>query len=240
MSTAAKQSQNVVTREEWLKARKEFLVKEKEFTHQREALSAERRKLPMVRVEKDYVFEGPNGGRTLGELFEGKRQLIVYHFMFDPAWEQGCKSCSLLADSVAGSVVHLAARDTSFAMISRATIAKIEGFKKRMGWDFPWVSSNGNDFNYDFQVTIDEAHPEYNYRPDYYSLPQEKQKGPQKGEAPGMSVFLRDGEHILHTYSTYTRGLDPFLNTYNLLDHTPLGRQETGGGMPWLRHHDKY
>ena len=230
----------VVSREAWLAARKDLLVKEKEFNHQRDALSAERRKLPMVRIEKNYVFESPTGRRTLGELFEGRRQLIVYHFMFDPAWDEGCRGCSFVADSFAGTLVHLAARDTSFAVISRAPLAKIEPFKQRMGWDFPWLSSNANDFNYDFQATIDEAHPEYNYRPDYYSLAPELKRGPQKGEAQGMSVFLRDGEQIHHTYSTYTRGLDLFLNTYNFLDHTPLGRHENGKGMAWLRHHDKY
>jgi predicted dithiol-disulfide oxidoreductase (DUF899 family) len=136
--------------------------------------------------------------------------------------------------------VHLVARDTSFAVISRAPIAKIELFKKRMGWEFPWVSSFGGDFNYDFHATVDEAHPEYNYRPDYYAAAPDKKKGPTQGETPGLSVFLRDGEHIYHTYSTYTRGLDLFLSTYNFLDHTPLGRQENGQGMSWLRHHDKY
>jgi len=230
----------VVSREAWLAARKELLTKEREWTRQRDALSAERRKLPMVRIDKDYVFEGPNGRRTLANLFEGRRQLIVYHFMFDPAWEVGCKSCSYVADNLSGAVVHLAARDTSFAAISRAPIAKIEGFKQRMGWTFPWLSSNANDFNYDFHVTIDEAHPEYNFQPDYYSRAKELKRGPQAGEAPGLSVFLLEGEQVHHAYSTYTRGLDLFLNTYNLLDHTPLGRQENGRGMAWLRHHDKY
>lgn len=230
----------VVSREAWLAARKDLLAKEKEFNRQRDALSAERRKLPMVRIEKDYVFDGPNGRRRLADLFEGRRQLIIYHFMFDPAWDQGCKSCSFVADSFAGSLVHLAARDTSFAVISRAPLAKIEPFKQRMGWDFPWLSSFGSDFNYDFHVTVDEAHPEYNFRPDYFTLAQEQKRGPQAGEAPGLSVFLRDGEHVYHAYSTYTRGLDLFLNTYNFLDHTPLGRQENGKGMAWLRHHDKY
>ena len=229
----------VVSREAWLGARKELLVKEKAWNRQRDALSAERRKLPMVRIEKDYVFEGPNGRRTLGDLFEGRRQLIVYHFMFDPAWDEGCKSCSFVADNFTGALVHLAARDTSFAVISRAPIAKIERFKKRMGWDFPWLSSFGGDFNYDFQVTVDEAHPEYNYRPYYTAAPELRKSGPP-GELPGMSVFLRDGKHLYHTYSTFQRGLDPFMNTYNYLDHTPLGRQEDGRPMAWLRHHDKY
>ena len=227
----------VVSREAWLRGRRKLLVKEKEWNRQRDALSAERRKLPMVRIEKDYVFEGPNGRRTLGDLFEGRRQLMVYHFMFDPAWDEGCKSCSFVADNFGGALVHLAARDTSFAVISRAPIAKIERFKKRMGWDFPWLSSFGGDFNYDFHVTVDEAHPEYNYRPDHYADPQQ---GPAQGEREGLSVFLRDRKHLYHTYSTFMRGLDPFLNTYNFLDHTPLGRRENGQPMAWLRHHDKY
>jgi len=136
--------------------------------------------------------------------------------------------------------VHLAARDTSFTAISRAPLAKIERFKQRMGWNFPWLSSNGGDFNYDLHVTIDEAHPEYNYRPDYYSVAPQERKGPPSGEAPGLSVFLRDRDDIYHTYSTYARGLDLFMNTYNFLDHTPLGRHENGKGMAWVRHHDQY
>jgi predicted dithiol-disulfide oxidoreductase (DUF899 family) len=232
----------VVSREEWLRARKALLVKEKEWNRQRDALSAERRKLPMVRIEKDYVFEGPSGRRTLGELFEGRRQLLVYHFMFDPDWDEGCRACSFVADNLSGALVHLAARDTSFAAISRAPIAKIEAFRKRMGWSFPWLSSFGGEFNHDLHVTVDETHPEYNYQPDFYARRQErpsKVKGPP-GEREGLSVFLRDGGHLHHAYSTYARGVDPFLSTYNLLDHTPLGRQEDGSPMAWLRHHDRY
>lgn len=194
----------------------------------------------MVRIDKHYVFEGPTGPRTLSDLFEGRRQLLVYHFMFHPAWDEGCKSCSFVADHLAATLPHLAARDTSLAVISRAPLWKLMPFKKRMGWNFPWLSSHANDFNYDFHVTIDAEHPEYNYRPDYFSLPQARKRGPSAGEAPGLSVFLRDGQHIHHTNSTYTRGLDLFMNTYNLLDQTPLGRQENGKGMSWLRHHDKY
>jgi len=226
----------VVSRAEWLAARKALLVKEKEATRARDALSAERRRLPMVRIEKEYVFEGPNGRRTLGDLFEGRRQLLVYHFMFDPAWDEGCPSCSFVADHFAGSLVHLAARDTSFAVISRAPLAKIDRFKKRMGWDFPWLSSFGSDFNYDFQVTLDDNHTEYNYAP-VSAQPADR---PQEGEREGLSVFLRDGDRLFHTYSTFQRGLDPFLNTYNFLDLTPLGRQEGDGIMRWLRHHDRY
>jgi predicted dithiol-disulfide oxidoreductase (DUF899 family) len=233
----------VVSREEWLRARKELLVKEKGWNRQRDALSAERRKLPMVRIEKDYVFEGPQGRRSLGDLFEGRRQLLVYHFMFAPEWDEGCRACSFVADNLSGALVHLAARDTSFAAISRAPLAKIERFRKRMGWTFPWLSSSGGDFNQDFHATMDEAHPEYNYQPGYYAgilEAQAKGEGHPPAEREGLSVFLRDGERVFHAYSTYARGVDPFLNTYNLLDHTPLGRQENGEPMAWLRHHDRY
>jgi predicted dithiol-disulfide oxidoreductase (DUF899 family) len=216
------QRPTIVSRDEWTAARKRLLVKEKEFTRQRDALSAERRELPMVTIEKEYVFEGPEGRRTLADLFEGKRQLIVYHFMFDPAWDEGCKSCSFVADNFVGALGRLAAYDTAFAVVSRAPIAKIERFKKRMGWSFPWLSSFGTDFNYDFHVTLDQDHMEYNYAPP--SARPVHMRG--EGEWPGISVFTRDGERLFHTYSTYARGLDPFLHTYNFLDLTPLGRQD--------------
>lgn len=230
------QQPTIVSRNEWTAARKRLLAKEKEFNRQRDALSAERRKLPMVRIEKDYVFEGPKGRRTLADLFEGRRQLIVYHFMFDPAWDAGCPACSFVADHFAGAPVHLAARNTSFAVISRAPIAKIERFRQRMGWSFPWLSSFGTDFNYDFQVRLDENHAEYNYAP----ASTQPAIYPREGEREGLSVFLRDGDRVFHTYSTYQRGLDLFLNTYNFLDHTPLGRQEEDGIMRWVRYHDEY
>ena len=226
----------IVSSEEWLAARKELLKKEKQFTRLRDQLSAERRALPWVMIKKEYVFQGPEGRRTLADLFEGRRQLLVYHFMFDPAWDEGCPSCSFVADHFAGALVHLAARDTSFAVISHAPFAKIERFKKRMGWDFPWLSSFDSDFNYDFQVTLDENHIEYNYAP----VSAQPAGYPQEGEREGLSVFLRDGDRLFHTYSTYQRGLDPFLNTYNFLDLTPLGRQEEDGIMRWVRHHDRY
>jgi predicted dithiol-disulfide oxidoreductase (DUF899 family) len=229
----------VVSGEEWLRARKKLLRKEKEWSRQRAAQSEERRKLPMVRVEKNYVFEGPDGRHTLGDLFEGRHQLIVYHFMFEPDEDEGCSHCSFVADHFARALVHLAARDTSFAVISRAPIAKIKRFKRRMQWTFPWLSSFGSDFNYDFQVTIDEAHPENNYRRAYRE-PDLEGKGPTEGEAPGLSVFLRHRKDLYHTYSTYLRGLDPFINTYNFLDHTPFGRQEGNAPMAWVRYHDEY
>lgn len=232
----------VVSRAEWLVARKELLVQEKESSRQRDALNAERRKLPMVAVEKEYIFDGPNGATNLRDLFGRNRQLLTYHFMFDPTWEEGCKSCSHLIDGVAGSVVHLAARDTSFVAISRAPLAKIEAFKKRMGWTFPWLSSAGNGFNYDFHVTLDQAEGsvEYNYA-NSTELFKAGKIWFEKGDLPGISVFLRDEDRVFHTYSAYQRGLDVFLNTYNLLDLTPLGRQEEGAQIQgWIRHHDRY
>jgi predicted dithiol-disulfide oxidoreductase (DUF899 family) len=191
----------------------------------------------MVRIDKAYIFDGPRGRRSLGDLFEGRRQLIVYHFMFDPGWSEGCKSCSFFADTFNGAVVHLRARDTAFAAISRAPLAKLESFQRRMSWTFPWYSSADSDFNYDFHVSFPAEDAaagtvEYNY----------EVQGFPSAEAPGASVFLRDGAEILHTYSTYARGLDHMIGTYNFLDLTPLGRNEGGlpYGMDWVRHHDRY
>jgi predicted dithiol-disulfide oxidoreductase (DUF899 family) len=227
----------VVSRAEWLVARKELLAKEKEATRQRDALSAARRRLPMVKIEKDYVFEGPHGRRRLGDLFEGQPQLVVYHFMFDPSWDEGCKSCSYFADTFNGAVQHLPARDTAFAVISRASFAKLAAFERRMGWTFPWYSSADSDFNYDFHVTFTPAEAaagtgEYNYA----------RQGFPESEAPGTSVFLSDGGEVFHTYSTYARGLDHMIGTYDFLDLTPLGRHEEGQPYPmaWVRHHDRY
>ena len=227
----------VVSRNEWLAARKQLLQKEKELVRRRDALAAERRELPSVKIEKDYVFIGPEGRVSLRDLFDGRRQLIVYHFMFDPSWEEGCKSCSFLADTFDGGSLHLPARDVSFVAISRAPISKIEEFKKRMGWSFRWLSSSETDFTYDFNVSfkpedVARGAVEYNYS---------KQPFPQL-EAPGVSVFLREGDDVLHTYSTYGRGLDILMSTYNYLDLTPLGRNEKdlAHTMSWLRHHDRY
>ena len=230
-------SNRVVNREDWIVARKALLAKEKAFTRDRDALSAARRELPMVKVEKSYVFEEPTGKRSLIDLFAGKRQLVVYHFMFDPSWAAGCRSCSYVADNLSGALIHLAARDTAFVAISRAPVAKIERFKTRMGWTFRWLSSFESDFNYDFGVSfrpdeVAEKRVDYNY---------EIQPFPVQ-EAHGISVLLRDGSDVFHTYSTYGRGVDLVMNTYNLLDMTPLGRQEEGlqFTMTWLRHHDDY
>lgn len=233
---------NVVSRSEWLAARKALLAREKEFTRQRDALSAERRTLPLVKVEKNYIFDGPSGKVTLQDLFGSQAQLIVYHFMFDPAWEQGCSGCSYFMDNLSGGLVHLGARQTAFTAVSRAPLAKLEAFKNRMGWSFPWVSSFSNDFNRDFQVTLDPDHPgyEYNYASAESLIAAGKLCTP-RGEMPGLSVFLREGDEIYHSYSTYQRGLDIEMNTYNLLDLTPLGRQEeVGRPMSWVRHHDRY
>ena len=229
----------VVSRQEWLVARKQLLDAEKEATRLRDVLSARRRSLPMVRIDKPYSFESPDGPVGLLDLFEGRRQLILRHFMFDPERDEGCSHCSFAADNV-GHLAHLHARDTSFAVVSRAPLAKIEPFRRRMGWQFPWYSTFGSDFNYDFHVTLDEsvAPVEYNYR-DKATLTDAGLIWFVNGEQPGVSVFLRDGEDVFHTYSTYARGSDLLLGTYNYLDLTPLGRQETNG-QAWVRHHDRY
>jgi predicted dithiol-disulfide oxidoreductase (DUF899 family) len=234
----------ITSRAEWLVARKELLQLEKASTRQRDELAAARRRLPMVEVAKPYVFEAPSGPVTLRDLFGGHSQLIVYHFMFDPQWDEGCKSCSHFADNFTGAAVHLQARDTALVAVSRAPLAKINAFKARMRWTFPWVSSCSNDFNVDFAVTVDieghEGSREYNFTP-AEALFKAGKIWMRKGELPGLSVFLRDGDRVFHTYSTYQRGLDLFLNTYNFLDLTPLGRQEEDGRFQaWLKHHDRY
>ena len=237
-TTTEKLTGKVVSSAEWLAARKEFLAKEKEFTRLRDELSRKRRELPWEKVEKNYVFEGPDGKETLADLFNRRTQLIVYHFMFGPGWKEGCPSCSFLADSFDGASLHLAQRDTTFAVVSRATLAEIQAFKKRMGWQFKWVSSFGTDFNYDFHVSFSKeefasGHAYYNYA----------EAGFPSEEGPGASVFYRgqDGE-IFHTYSAYARGLDILLPTYNFLDMTAKGRDEDSLPYPmaWIRHHDRY
>jgi predicted dithiol-disulfide oxidoreductase (DUF899 family) len=222
----------VVSPDEWLVARKELLAKEKELTRARDALTADRRRLPMVEIKKDYVFEGPDGKATLLDLFDGRRQLIVGHFMFDPSWEDGCPSCSAGADEMStGLLEHLHARDTSFVYVSRAPLAKIEAYKARKGWTFPWYSSFGSDFNYDFHVTLDEsvAPVEYNFRTKAEHVQTGTSiyvEGGQSIEDPGRSSFLRDGDRVFHTYSVYARGLETMGGSYYLLDETALGRQE--------------
>src|SRR5260221_379481 len=204
-----------------------------------DALGAEGRALPMVAIEKEYISEGTHGRRTLAALFGKQRQLVVYHFMFGlpPEWEdEGCPACSYVVDNLSGSLVHLAARDSAFAAVSRAPFAKINPFKQRMGWTFPWLSSFGTDFNEDFGVTLDKTHTVYNYAP----VSAQPEARPHEGEREGLSVFFRDGKRVFHTYSTYQRGLDHLLNTYNLLDLAPLGRREEEGIMHWLKYHVRY
>lgn len=231
----------IVSRTEWLAARRALLAKEKELTHLRDALATERRRLPMVRLEQDYVFRSEQGLRPLRDLFGPHPQLIVYHFMFQPDWDEGCPSCSQFADNFALLPAHLAARDTAFAVVSRAPIGKITAFKRRMGWTFPWVSSTDSSFNFDFHVTLDEAvgSAEYNFTP----VPELKARGKiWMDELPGLSVFWREGNALFHTYSAYARGLDHLINTYNFLDLTPLGRHEEGlqWAQQWVRHRDRY
>ncbi len=198
-----------VSRAEWLVARKDLLSREKEFTRQRDALSAARRKLPMLKINKEYVFDGPDGKQTLADLFDGRSQLIVYHFMLGPDWEEGCKSCSYLADHFDGAIVHLAHRDVSFAVVSRAPLREIDAFKKRMGWRFKWVSSYGNDFNFDYHVSFtkdEEAKGEVNYNYETTEF--------MCDELPGLSVFYKNEKgDVFHTYSTYARGLDMLVGT---------------------------
>jgi predicted dithiol-disulfide oxidoreductase (DUF899 family) len=220
----------VVSREEWLVERKELLTEEKAMTRSRDALSTRRRQLPMVQVDRDYVFDGPGGKLGLAEMFDGMRQLIVQHFMFDPAWDEGCSSCTAASDEMsAGLIRHLRARDTNFAVVSRAPLEKIERYKASRGWSFPWYSSFGSDFNYDFNVTIDAsvAPVMWNYRTmDELARHDMGWLGEGSSEQPGYSMFLRDGDAIFHTYSVYARGTEMLGGSYYFLDLTALGRQE--------------
>jgi predicted dithiol-disulfide oxidoreductase (DUF899 family) len=228
----------VVSRDEWLTARSELLAKEKEATRVYDAANAQRSELPMVRIDKDYIFDGPAGKARLLDMFEGRKQLIVYHFMWLDEPDVGCPSCSFVVDNI-GHLAHLHGTDTSLVLISRAPLAKIEPFKQRMGWTIPWYSSDGTDFNYDFHVTNDEAVApvEYNYK-DKATLEQsEALRFYLKGDGQGVSVFLRDGDEVFHTYSAYGRGAEVLLGTYHYLDLTPLGRQKYVNEFP---HHDSY
>ncbi len=237
-ATMEKTAAKVVSHDEWLAARKKFLAKEKEFTKQRDELSRLRRELPWEKVDKKYVFDGANGKETLASLFDGRSQLLIYHFMFGPGWKEGCPSCSFLADAFDAATIHMAQRDTSFAVVSRATLAEIDAFKKRMGWKFKWVSSNGTDFNYDYNVSFTKeqaagGNPLYNFG----TIPAYGE------EAPGASAFIHKDGAISHTYSTYARGLDILLPMYNWIDLTAMGRHEEGikpHEMAWVRHHDRY
>jgi predicted dithiol-disulfide oxidoreductase (DUF899 family) len=231
-------SPRVVSADEWLAARKDLQEAEEEAVRALEQIAIRRREMPAVRVEKDYVFEGPDGQATLLDLFDGRTQLIVQHFMFDPAWDEGCPVCSYQADNV-GPLAHLHARNTTYAAVSRAPIGKIEPFRRRMGWSFPWYSSLGSDFNYDFHVTNDEtvAPIQYNFRAAQELIDRGQPWAARPGEQGGVSVFLRDGSTVLHTWSGYGPVIYLMCETDILLDLTPLGRQDEHVA---LLHHDKY
>jgi predicted dithiol-disulfide oxidoreductase (DUF899 family) len=226
----------IASQDEWLAARKALLAKEKEFTKARDQLSAARRALPWVKIDKPYTFDTASGKQSLADLFDGRGQLIIYHFMLGPGWKDGCPSCSFLADHFDGAVAHLAQRDVTLVVVSRAPLAEIEAYKKRMGWKFKWVSSYGDDFNHDFHVSFTkeetEKGAEYNYA--IGKIPSE--------ELPGLSAFIKDGGAVFHTYSSYARGLETLVGTYNFLDLAPKGRDEDAlpWTMAWVRRHDEY
>jgi predicted dithiol-disulfide oxidoreductase (DUF899 family) len=232
------QNHRVATRAEWIDARKELLAEEKAFTRLRDELSRRRRDLPWVLVDKQYLFEGADSKETLPQLFDGRSQLIVYHFMFDPSWEAGCKSCSFWADNYNGIIVHLNHRDVSLVAVSKAPLDKLAAYKKRMGWGFKWVSSTGTDFNRDYHVS--HTPEELAQGEAYYNYTRQK---PYASEAPGISVFFKDPSGaVFHVYSCYARGLDMLNGAYHLLDLVPKGRDEDS--LPfhsaWLRRHDEY
>lgn len=233
-TTPLKTEHTVASREEWLAARKELLKTEKELTRQRDKVRADARALPWVKVDKNYVFDGPDGKVTLSDLFKGNSQLIVYHFMFDPAWDEGCPGCSFISDHVDAARMHFENRDVSYVAISRAPLEKLMAYRQRMGWKFPWVSSGNTDFNYDYNVSFTEeqiadGEAFYNYAPN-----------DEAGECPGASVFYKnEAGEIFHTYSTYGRGLEEALGTFVWMDITPKGRNEEGT-MNWIRRHDQY
>lgn len=239
MATIEKTQARIVSREEWREARMALLVKEKELTHQHDAVARLRRELPWVKVEKSYTFDTPEGTKSLADLFGDKSQLLVYHFMFSPDSDAGCPSCSFLADHIDGANWHLPQRDVRLLAVSRAPLAKIDPFKKRMGWRFDWASSGGSDFNYDFSVSFpkeDVARDRVAYN---FSV------GPAFGseDLHGVSAFVKDADGtVFHTYSTYARGCDVLVGAYNYLDLAPRGRGEDGLGftMEWVRHHDRY
>jgi len=238
MSNATLERHQIVSPAEWLAARKKLLAKEKEYTHLRDALAAERQALPWVRIEENYLFDAPGGKKSLSELFDGRSQLAVYHFMFGPEAAQGCSSCSMVGDGIDGVLPHLQQRDVSFTAVSRAPLAKIEAFQHRMGWRFPWVSSNGTTFNQDFRVSFSREELASGKIYNYGTM------GFGQEEAPGFSVFAKDTSgNVYHTYSTYARGLEELLGVYFFLDRVPAGRNEasmTPHAMAWVRHHDRY
>ena len=226
----------VVSREEWLSARMALLAKEKEFTRLRDELSRQRLELPWEAVTKDYVFEGPNGKQTLPELFDGRSQLIVYHFMFGPGWGAGCPHCSHWADNFNGIIVHLNQRDVTMIAVSRAPYSELAAYEKRMGWNFKWVSSSETDFNFDYHVSF--APEEMARKEAFYNF---KMQDPHSSEREGVSVFYKDPTGaVFHAYSTYARGIDMLNVDYHYLDLTPKGRDEGGRGPYWVRRHDEY
>jgi predicted dithiol-disulfide oxidoreductase (DUF899 family) len=230
----------VVSEQEWIGARKQLLLKEKELTHMQDEVNRLRRDLPWVKVEKHYVFDTPDGKKTLAELFDGRSQLVVYHFMYAPEWEAGCLGCSFFADHVDGANQHLAHHDVSFVAVSRAPLAKIQSYKKRMGWRFNWVSSYGGDFNSDYHVSF--TREDLAKGPTWYNF--EPRESQTEGEAPGMSVFFQDDNGaVFHTYSAYARGDERGLGAYMFLDLTPNGRNENGPNYnltDWVKRHDEY
>jgi predicted dithiol-disulfide oxidoreductase (DUF899 family) len=224
---------SVVGHDEWLEARKQLLAKEKEFTRARDELTRRRQALPWEPVENDYVFDGPNGNEALADLFDGRSQLIVYHFMFAPEDDVGCKSCSFWADNFNPNVIHLNARDVSFAAVSRAPLDKLEAYRERMGWNFHWVSSGATDFNFDYGVSFkpeQQGEDVYNYGT----------LAPRIADREGLSIFAREDGSIFHTYSAYARGIDLVNTAYNYLDLVPRGRDEGDQGQAWVRRHDEY
>jgi predicted dithiol-disulfide oxidoreductase (DUF899 family) len=236
-TSASEVNSKVVSEAEWLVARKDLLTREKELTRLRDEVSRHRRELPWVKVEKDYVFDGPDGKETLADLFDGRSQLIVYHFMLGPGWEEGCKSCSYLADHFDGANWHLPHRDVTFIVVSRAPLSEIQAYQNRMGWRFKWLSSHDTDFNFDYHVSFTKEDEKkgtayYNYTKQEFV----------SDELPGLSVFYKDEDgDVFHTYSTYGRGLDILVGTYNFLDLVPKGRDENSDStMDWVRRHDEY
>jgi len=230
----------VVSREEWLAARKALLAKEKEATHLRDKINAERLALPWVKVEKKYVFDTPRGKKTLAELFDGRSQLITYHFMLGPGWAAGCPGCSFLSDHFDGALPHLEHHDVTLTAVARAPLPEIEAYKERMGWQFPWVSSYGNDFNYDYHVSFrsdDLASGKVIYNFAEMPVP----AGSKESELPGMSAFYKDDTgNVFHTYSSYARGPEEWIGTLMILDRAPKGRNEGDGFQLWIRRHDEY
>ncbi len=226
----------IVSESEWLEVHKQFLIKEKEFTRLRDQINQQRRNLPWKSVDKEYTFSGPDGMQTLTELFDGKSQLIVYHFMFDPNWEAACPHCSFWADNFNGIISHLNQRDVTMIAVSRAPYSKIDAYKKRMGWDFKWVSSGDTDFNFDYHVSFTAK--ELEKKEAFYNFTIQDLDSPER---EGVSVFYKDSDgRVFHTYSTYARGIDMLNTAYNYLDLVPKGRDENGRGQFWVRRHDEY